>query len=131
RNAGSVPTATYNSASTINVTGIVAGSLTPPAKVGNLIWNCPAQTSIITWSSTVDSILGNFTVISTGTGRVEGGNGPDMQVMGDFTQTGGTYALGNYTSGTGLLDVYGTVNLNGGTFLMNSATASTTATYQF
>jgi hypothetical protein len=130
RNGGTIPTANYSAASTINVTGITSTGLSPVAKMGSVTWNCPAQTVINSWSSTVDTIYGNLTIANTGTGSVEGGNSPDIQVMGNFTQTGGTFAVGNYTSGNNFVEVFGSVNLNGGTLLLNSNTGGT-ATYQF
>lgn len=128
RNGGTNPTATWSPTSTYNMTGIVGTGLIPPTKIGHLIWNCPAQTVNYSWSSSMDSILGNFTMVSTGTGRVEGGNTPNIQIMGNFTQTGGTFALGNYTSTVGLVEVFGTTSLQGGTLLMSSG-ASGTASY--
>lgn len=130
RNGGSFPAANYHPASMINVTGITSTAVIPPAKVGTMVWNCPGQTVANSWSSTVDTIRGNLTVINTGTGRIEGGNSPDIQIAGDFTQTGGTFAVGNYTSGSGLVEVLGNVSLNAGTLLL-STSATGTAAYQF
>lgn len=131
RNGGAIPTATWNATSMINVTGVTSTSLTPPAKFGSLTWDCPGQTvAANSWSSTVDTIFGSLTIVNTGTGRIEGGNTPNIQIMGNFTQTGGTFAAGNYTSTTGIVEVFGNTSLQGGTLLLSSA-ASGTANYSF
>ena len=41
---GGIATGTFDIASTVEVIGVVASNITFPASVGNLIWNCPAQT---------------------------------------------------------------------------------------
>lgn len=45
RNGGTIPNATYNAASTINVTGVTNTTITSSAStVGNITWNCRDQT---------------------------------------------------------------------------------------
>jgi len=130
RNGGTIPTASYDAASIVNITGSTTTVATPAAKMGTVIYNCPLQTAVLSWSSTVDTIRGNLIIESTGTSRIEGGNNPDIQVIGKFKLNGGVYAVGNYTSGVGLLEITDSAILNGGTLLLNSSTTSG-ATYTF
>ena len=67
---GSVPTATWNAASNCNITGVTG---TYPSGVdnqtlGNLTWNCTAQTVATTPGSNI-VIAGNMLIQSTGTGQ--------------------------------------------------------------
>ncbi len=78
QNAGRIPTATWNTGSTLLLTGIVGNS---PANARqtfyNVIWNCPSQSGSLNlgWHSStagVDTTLiinGDITVLSTGAGR--------------------------------------------------------------
>lgn len=116
RNGGSIPQAAYNTASTINITGITNTSftVTAPQRVGNFVWNCSAQNTGIIIPSGIDSVKGNMTVTNTGSYILR--SGTHLKVIGNFSQYSGTYQIGS----TSTLRVFGNVLLVGGTVDLNS-----------
>jgi Secretion system C-terminal sorting domain len=65
---GSIPTATWNAASTCNITGITGtgmGGLNQ--SFGNFTWDCIGQTSGFLFAGLLTTINGNFTVSNTNT----------------------------------------------------------------
>ncbi len=102
-NGGTIPTASWNSASTCSIIGMVA---TTPAGLaqsfGNFTWNCSGQTGSV-------STTGN------------------MIVKGDFTLTAGTFRLNNNTSYT--LTIGGNYIQNGGIFNFNSGSSGSSTIY--
>ena len=142
QNGGAIPAATYSAISNVNVTGIVATMPSfPTSFAGNFLWNCASQTlNPATFSSTVTSIGGNFTLQSTGgSGTFQFGTSPTTTITGLFTVSGGTLnaaggtltlngglsVLGGTISGTGAT----TINVNGNLTQSGSSTiTSSTAT---
>jgi hypothetical protein len=107
RDGGTIPTATYNAASTINITGVTATSISWPSgavTAGNLLWNCAAQTiNPQTFLSTLTTITGTFTLQNTNTGTFQFGTSPTVTIAGASTISGGTFNAAG-----------GTVSFNGG-----------------
>jgi hypothetical protein len=78
-NAGTIPMATWNAASTCNITGITT---TAPSGLsqsfGHLLWNCLGHSTIINLNSNLTTINGNFTIrdagqFNSGNGRTQNG----------------------------------------------------------
>ncbi|MFY7885561.1 MAG: beta strand repeat-containing protein, partial [Dolichospermum sp.] len=91
---GTIPTATWATGSTCEVTGAVGGT---PAGLGqsfhHFTWNCTGQTGTISLGGLLTTINGDFNILSTGT--ISGSNN----------------GLRLLSSGTGALDVLGNLNI--------------------
>ncbi|MFY7883667.1 MAG: BNR-repeat neuraminidase N-terminal domain-containing protein, partial [Dolichospermum sp.] len=127
--SGTIPTATYNFGSNINVTGITAGtSLTSPATIGGLTYNCTGQTSAFSLLSTTTTINGNFNLVSTGSGSFQTGTttSTTVAIAGNVVQSGGTWNM----SGN-IISVAGTFTQNGGTFLKTSTSTQSLSAQSF
>ncbi|HEV7646032.1 MAG TPA: Calx-beta domain-containing protein [Pyrinomonadaceae bacterium] len=114
---GTIPTATWNAASNVNITALTSATSISGAgqAFGNLTWNCAAQTGNLSLAGTAITAAGTFTVTSTGTGTLRMGAGTNGTITaGNFTQTGGTLDLSS-GSGSGTLRVSGTFNHSAGT----------------
>jgi hypothetical protein len=102
-NGGTMPntTTTYNTGSTILVTGITNAATVPvlPAITGNVLWNCPAQTSSNTFVNTTSNsttVNGNLTIQSTGTANIYlggAGTGRTLTVNGNLIINGGKFGV--------------------------------------
>ncbi|HRG59930.1 MAG TPA: autotransporter-associated beta strand repeat-containing protein, partial [Bacteroidia bacterium] len=142
-NGGTIPTATWNNASILNITGVTTNS---PAGLGqafgHVFWNSTSQTGINLSCSSLLNINGNFSIQSTGSGSLfvaggapltmsiggdlifsggilsgsigGAGNNLTINLSGNFSQTGGTFNLG---SGLGItsLNIVGNFSQTGGT----------------
>ncbi len=147
-NGGTIPTATWSSGSTLNVTGMAG---TAPTGMGqnfhHVTWNCASQSVDVNINSS-PTWGGNLTVSSTGASNklsVSSGAGSHtLTVSGNVSITGGTLTLNTgATSGGGSLSVTGNMSVSGtGKFFCQSAnwggtltvsgnlTTSGTATFQ-
>jgi hypothetical protein len=115
--AGTIPTATWNAASNVNVTGFTSSTSIGGVgqTFGNFKWNCTSQTVNLSLASTVPTVAGTFTVNSTGTGSLrQNANSSSTLTAAGFAQTGGTFDLSSGT-GSGTLRVSGVFNRTGGT----------------
>ncbi len=122
--AGAPAAATYQAGSTFNVTGIVGTTLTPPATVGNFIWNCPSQTlANASLSSTLTTINGNCTLENTGSGSMRFGVATSLSIAGNLIVNGGSFQL---SGGSGTVSVAGNATFNGGTFDLAASSSNTT-----
>ncbi len=123
RNAGTVPFATWHDNSNCNITGITN---TKPSvtsleqEFGNFTWNSPSQSVNATLQGRLNQIDGDFHVISTGTGNISlwDLNTSNVQVGGDYIQTGGTLVMIN-SVGFCALELNGNFNMSGGTLSNN------------
>jgi parallel beta-helix repeat protein len=124
---GTVPTASWNSNSTVEVIGYTTPGTNNNCPLGmgnqsfgNFIWNCPNQTGLISSSNLLNYVTGDLTVASTGTGAWWIGQRTDnayLSVAGDFTLTSGNLFLDS--SGTNRhLIIGGDFVQNGGTFTL-------------
>lgn len=117
-NGGAVPTATWDSTSTCEITGIVATAPTGLGQAfGNFIWNSTGQTAVnvnIPNSGTM-SIKGDLTVLSTGTTGLIRLNQAALTVN-NYLQSGGIF---DYVV-TGALTVLGNATISGGTLRLSS-----------
>jgi len=159
RNSGSLPNpanTTWDLTSTCEITGVTT---TRPNNMnqafGNFTWNCSGQTSTETFGLSFNTIRGNFTVQSTGTGAIQfatTGNGTvtiggnylqtggrviftssgdrNVPVAGSFTLSGGSLDMAT-SSGVSTLSVAGNFSHTAGTLTRSSATAGGSATVVF
>ncbi len=132
RNGGTIPTATWNAASTVEVTGVTS---TVPSGLaqsfGNFTWNCASQSAGITTSTNLTTINGNFTVTNTA-GRIlraSASSNVTLNIGGNFVING---ASARYTmvngSGTKTVNVAGSFSMSAGTLELNGSSGTNTAT---
>jgi len=113
-NAGSIPTATWNTTSTCLVKGItstIPGGLVQ--NFANLIYNCPAQSGNLNITTT--QILGNFEIISTGNFQLR--LNTNTLTVGSFTQSGGDFSIASGTART--INNNGNFSMSGGTLTLS------------
>ncbi|MFT3680062.1 MAG: YDG domain-containing protein [Ferruginibacter sp.] len=128
-NGGTIPTATWNTGSTCEITGNTATA--PSAGLGqtfsNFTWNSSGQTTTTNLTGNLTTINGNFSVLNTGAAT----NGlrltnatATLNVGGNLiVSSGNTAKLDlNGSAGTSTINVTGDVNIgSSGTLLCNSA----------
>jgi hypothetical protein len=130
QNAGTLPTATWNSSSTCEVTGWTSASTQPGGlgqSFGNFTWNSTGQTGNPNFAGALTTVTGTFTVSSTGSGaiRLAGSTSPTLNISGDFVQSGGTFDLNNNTGGSSTANLSGNFNISGGTLTRSVSGSST------
>lgn len=129
-NGSTIPTATWNVASTCLVTGIT--NTIPSAGLGqsfgNFTWNCAGQSAAINnlagASGGLTTINGDFTILSTNGQTLNfnnSGTARTITVGGNFANSGGIIDWASSTATT-------TMNIAGNITVSGSATLSTTAT---
>ena len=102
----------------------------------NVIWNCPDQEEVNTWSvleTNFNTVNGNFTVQNTGVGSLIIGNtttNRTMTVGGDFIISGGAFAIKGaaITGGDIKLAVNGNYEQSSGIFRPSRRVSSSTGT---
>lgn len=122
-NGGIVPAGTWDVNSECRITGIINNAPTGLAQsFGSFTWNCPSQSASLTVSINGDiTIKGDFSLASTGSGKLaltSNSSQVSMIVEGDYSQTGGTFVVNNYSSGTVTDNIYiaGDFRFTAGTF---------------
>ncbi len=131
---GSVPTATWNTGSTLNVTGMAGTNIGQMNQnFYNIIWNCPSQSinANWTWRSNAIVIGGDIQILASGTtgaikiiGLTDGlGTSPfNYTINGNVSISGNSYLSCNASS---------TVNLNYNITVNKNFTIYSGATYSF
>ena len=125
-NGGSIPTATWNTGSTFEVTGITSAINFSSGSVQNfyhIVWNCASQTSIFSFGA-LTTINGNLTILSTGaTPSASSGlfltnsTAITATIGGNLTVSGGFFApFGVNTASSSTLNISGNLSISGGTF---------------
>ena len=118
-NGGTIPTATWDVNSTVEVVGAITGTSAPGGlgqTFGHFHWNPVSQTSAMNLVGGLTTVNGNFTISSTGTGDLRlSSAGSTLTVAGNFSQTAGTFNLVNGNNNTGTLNVAGDFSHTGGT----------------
>lgn len=121
QNGGTVPTATWTTASNCNITGVVAtapGGLGQP--FGNLTWNSGNQTGDESLAASGMTITGTLSVMNTGSGQL--GMSQTTLNVGNLTITDGTFRIGGagfFSIADRILNVAGDVSISGGILLMS------------
>ena len=122
-NGSTLPSATWNTGSTCEVTGITTSlpsALNQTFK--NFTWNCTSQTAAFDFGGSFQSVNGDLTVSSTGTGSFQfdmQGNNTDVVIGGNFNLTGGL--IYGCTNGSATIDLAGNYVQTGGTFAFTKA----------
>ncbi len=125
QNGGNLPTATWNTGSTVNISGVTNAL---PGNAGQILSNLTfssALTSDITWT-TIPTINGNLIMSNTGTRILTVTSSPTGRILtvgGDFTHTSGNFR-GNSSSGGATINVGGNFNQSGGTFSLKEGTGN-------
>lgn len=129
QNGGTIPTATWNSTSTVSVIGL---STTAPGGLGqafgNFTFNSPSQTGNVSLAGSLYNVLGNLTVTSTGSGSVRLANtlaSGTVNVGGNVLVNGGTLYVSGST-GAVTLNVGGNLTVSSGNFYFSGGTATPT-----
>lgn len=125
-NGGSVPTCTWNSGSTFEVTGI--GAATSFSSGGtqsfhHVIWNCTNQSSFFNFGG-LTTVNGDFTVQSTGASPsttsclvLTNSTAITATIGGNLIVSGGFFApFGASTASSSTLNISGNLSISGGTF---------------
>jgi hypothetical protein len=121
QNGGAIPTATWNSNSTCQFTGVTTTNPTNMGQTfGNLTWNCPSQTSDANFDG-IFTINGNFTLISTGTTGIFRLAAGTTNIGGNYSQSAGINRLSNTSNRT--LNVGGSFSMSGGELRMSIGSA--------
>src|SRR6185436_18200958 len=131
--SGAILAATYSSGSLLKVTGVVGTIATlPTANLnGNVQWNCTSQTAadglfLAVASGGTQTIGGDFTIISTGSGSLSNGGTTtrNLTIGGNFNMQGGTYHPSSGAA-TPAIVITGNYVQSGGTFQPMSSTGVT------
>jgi hypothetical protein len=136
QDGGSIPTATWDSASTCLVTGTVA---TAPSNANqnfyNVVWNCPSQTANLNLGWNGITIGGNITVTNTGTGRWQlcapaVGSSATVTINGNVNVSGGQFTTNGTSNAntTIVIDHYGNINVTAGNFSISRGSQGGTGT---
>lgn len=106
RDAGAIPTATWDAASTCNITGMTGTSPVGLAQTfGNFTWNCAGQTGTVSTTGNL-VVNGDFT-LTNGTFALSNGQNRTLTIAGNYLQTGGTFDFNAGTSGTTIVNITG------------------------
>jgi hypothetical protein len=138
QNGGTIPTATWNSTSTASVIGWTTAGSSPGGlgqQFGNFSWNSPSQTGNPNFSGNLDTINGNFRVISTGTGQIKftGNTALTLAIGGDMSIEGGSLDFSNgSTNGIPfVLNLSGSYSQTGGTFTFSNSGSTNVLAFNF
>lgn len=135
-NGGTLPKVVWGTGSTLLLTGITANS---PSN-GNqnfhhVTWNCPNQTANLNLGWNGNTIAGNITVISTGTGRWQmcapaAGASATVTITGNIIQSGGNFTTnGTSNAGTNItINHAGNITVTGGNFSISRGSQGGTGT---
>lgn len=115
-----IPTATWDPNSTCEVLSsnqfVPGGGLTQ--NFGNFTWNYPGQTATLNLAGALQTIAGNFTVSSTGTGQLQLTNTTNLTLTigNDLILQNGTVDFSNGAAATKIINLGGNYTQTGGTF---------------
>ncbi len=134
-----IPTFTWGTGSTLNITGLVTAStsgtnITGIGSAYNIIYNCTSQqlntSGYTVLSGAAMSVANNLTIQSTGAGNMllASGNQTTVTVSGAYSQTGGTVWIARNASGVRGLTVVGNTSITGGTLDIDAVGGSNTYT---
>jgi hypothetical protein len=123
---GSIPTCTWNSGSTFEVTGVAVQQSFSSGAIQNyhhILWNCPSQSSTFSFGG-LSTVNGNLTVQSTGATPSSSScllltNSSTLAstISGNLSIAGGYFApFGSSTTGNCSLAIGGDFSLSTGTF---------------
>lgn len=128
-----IPTMTWNTGSTLKITGVTSGITYIPASCQNVIWDCPNQSSNVSFlNNAITNVFGDLTIVNTGSGSISNAtsNSPQELVLwGGLNIQGGNYFVTQASNSVNqTLTVTNDANISGGTFKISGSTSSGTAT---
>lgn len=135
-----VPIATWNTGSTVLISGYTTSTGGPNGGMNqtfyNFTYNCPAQTTTTNWSGTGPlTVTNNFTLVSTGSGTLQFATTQAYNyAVKNYIQSGGTLDVqGSTASGPSVLNISGDFTQTGGTLKAGGTgtTAANAATINF
>ena len=118
QNGGTIPTATWDAASTCLVTGITSSAPGGLSQTfGDFTWNCTSQSSDIVLGNMTTN--GDFTLSSTASNMISlgSGNSQTLTVGGNYVQTGGSFEPSTRTNKVADMTVGGAFSLSGGSLI--------------
>ena len=132
---GSVPTCTWSSGSTFEVTGISAQTSFTSGAVQSyhhVVWNCTGQSSMFSFGG-LTTVNGNFTIQSTGASPgttscllLTNSTAITTTIAGNLTVSGGYFApFGASTASSSSLNISGNLSVSGGSFDIYRPAANT------
>jgi hypothetical protein len=122
QDGGTIPVANWATASNCYITGIGGTRPTIPSgtQFGNFEWNCTSQTDDIYLAGKLNTIMGNFNILSTHNNTANNnalilGNGEsgDLTIYGNFSQSGYSSFLITDGSASRTMTVIGDFSLTG------------------
>jgi hypothetical protein len=128
RDGGSVPTATWETGSTCQITGVTSNSPDNMSQgLYNFIWNCPGQSSNLDWGWANNTIGGDVSVLNTGSSRARmtsPGATPDgpnvITILGAINVTNAAFeSNGSSSQDTITIESYGDITATGGIFAVS------------
>lgn len=118
---GTIPGASWNPTSMVNIVGYTSGNSTPPSGLnqifGHFVWNAPNQDITISLGELPSNINGDFRVIDTGVDALFysiGGGGSTASIGGNFEVTGGVLGWTSGDAATSTLNIAGNLDISGG-----------------
>lgn len=117
RNNGSIPAATWDINSTIEITGVIDAAPTGlNQSFGNFIWNSPSQNTFFDFAGTLTTVNGNLEILDNGYAGIYFATASDytLNVGGNMVISGSSYV--GFNSGN-----IANVNINGNYILSNGA----------
>ena len=126
--AGTIPTATWNGASTCAIVGYTTNTTVPGGfnqTFGNFTWNCTSQSGSFSLDTAGQALTvnGDLSIVSTGSGSFNGsssGSAYTLTVGGNLNMQAGTFSVGGSGGGARTLTVSGDVNIGGGSFTFST-----------
>lgn len=126
---------TWHPTSTIEVTGIIGGSVTSMflagTTYGNIIWNSPGMTaSNVNFAGNLTNIAGYFRMVSSGATPTivrffgSGQTNQTVNLAGDFILEGGSFQYCGGTSTGCAFNIGGNWNQTGGTYAANTGSTN-------
>jgi hypothetical protein len=121
---GTIPLASWNSNSTVNIVGYTVNNSTAPSGLnqtfGHFVWNAPLQGKTISLGGFPTTINGDFRLESTGSDALFyslGGAGNTMSIGGNFDINGGTLGWTSGDAGTSTLNITGNMDISGSSYV--------------
>lgn len=137
QNGGFIPTATWATTSDCNVIGVTNTIPTGfDQTFGNVTWNSTGQNSHLSLAGSLQTVQGNYTINSTGTGSLRLLNASNyyipITIGGNYVQTGGTlylYGTAAISGGSVGVSVAGNFSISNGTLNLHGNTDATSSSY--
>jgi hypothetical protein len=118
---GTIPAASWNANSSVNIVGYTSGNSTPPSGLtqtfGHFVWNAPGQDVSINLGGLPAVTNGDFSIVNTGSDALYysiNGAGTTLDVGGNLNGVGGVFVTTTGDSAPSTIDVTGNINVTDG-----------------